>query len=197
MSPSGWSQEGLLRPGNPQEGVTLPHFLAGRDVLAEHRPETASSLSPWKGREGELLERVTRSTLGEAADLNRGVVDASLEACRIGTALERASAADKIQVPGGLKSLEGDLQRTSARLQAFGHEAPFRADTLKAMAPGTLKAALENVRKGGLLADGPEWTLHKDQAPALAADLNRTLHKQLELDRQVSDPMFGPAQGGR
>ena len=181
----------------PDESPSLAWLQSGRAVLEAHRPEAALPLRPWRGREGELLERMDRTARGEEAGLSREVAEATRQACQVGATLGREQAADKLRIPGGLKPLEADLQKTAARLQAFGQANPFRTDTLKAVAPGMLKAALEEVRKGGLLSEGPEWALCQEQAPNLSISLQRTLQRQLELDRQLADPAFVVTRGAR
>lgn len=164
----------------------VPRFLAGRAVLEAHRPEAGSLLADWKGREAELLEPSQRGP-----NLPEGVRAAAVEACRIGAVLERETRVEPVQVPNALKALEPDLQRASARLQACGFGAPFAGETLKALPPATLRGALDEARKGGLLSEGPEWALGRDQVPAMA----EALQKRLEVERPMPDLMLGQGRG--
>ena len=164
----------------------MPQFLAGRAVLEAHRPEKGSLLADWKGREGELLERAQRDS-----NLPEGVRAAAVEASRIGAMLEREARVEPVKVPDALKAIEPDLQRASARLQASGFKPPFAGETLKAVPPATLRGALDEARKGGLLTEGPEWALGGDQMPGLA----EALQKRLEVERPMPDLMVGQGRG--
>jgi hypothetical protein len=175
-----------MKAAGSEEGA-VSQFLAGRAVLEAHQPETGTLLATWKGREATLLAMVVRKDPG----LPEGVHGAAVEAWRIGAVLERETQAAPVQVPGALKGLEPDLQRASARLQACGLDHPFGGETLKAVPPATLRGALEEVRKGGLLTEGPEWALRRDQAPGLAEGLQ----KRLEVERPFPDLMMGQGRG--
>ena len=97
--------------------------------------------------------------------------------------LEREAAAAKLNVPRALKSLEPDLQMVSARIRACGLEDPFREDRLRSLPPGTLRAAVEEVRQAGLMVEGREWTARRAQVPALVEGLQTTFGRQLDLER--------------
>jgi conjugative relaxase-like TrwC/TraI family protein len=182
-----------LAPGARQERA-IEHLRAGRAVLDAHRPETGKLLDPWKDRGRELLERMARVGPGEDAGLPRGVFEAGCEACRIGAVLEREAGANRVPVPGPLKDLEHDLQTASARIEAAGLRSPFPGETLRAVPPGALRSAMDEARRGGLLAEGSEWALRPDRIQPMAEALHRTLQRHLEADLQVSDPPLG---GGR
>jgi hypothetical protein len=109
--------------------------------------------------------------------------------------LEREAGTDRVRVPGPLKDLEHDLQTASARIEAAGLRPPFPGETLKAVPPGALCLAMDEARRGGLLADGSEWALRPDRIQPMAEALHRTLQRHLEADLQVSDPPLGG--GGR
>jgi conjugative relaxase-like TrwC/TraI family protein len=191
----GWD---LARPplvpaaGSGQERA-IEHLRAGRVVLSAHRPEAARLLDPWKDR--DLVERMARVGQGEDAGLPRGVFEAGCEACRIGAALEREAGAGRVRVPDPLKDLGHDLQTASARIEAAGFRPPFPGETLKAVPPAALRSALDEARRGGLLAEGAEWALRQDRIEPVAEALHRTLQRHLEADLQVSDPPLGG--GGR
>jgi hypothetical protein len=131
---------------------------------------------------------------GEDAGLPRGIFEAGCEACQIGAVLEREAGAERVPVPGPLKDLEHDLQTASARIEAAGLRSPFPGETLKAVPPGALRSAMDEARRGGLLADGAEWALRPGRIQPMAEALHRTLQRHLEADLQVSDPPLG---GGR
>jgi len=180
-------------PGAGQDRA-IEHLRAGRAVLDAHRPETGKLLAPWKDRDPELLARMARVGPGEDAGLPRGVFEAGCEACRIGTLLEREAGAERVPVPGPLKGLEHDLQTVSARIEAAELRPPFPGETLKAVPPGALRSAMDEARRGGLLADGSEWALRPDRIQPMAEALHRILQRHLEADLQVSEP---PQGGGR
>lgn len=164
---------------NPGDDQAVTQIRTGQAVLVAHGHDHGAALRPWQGRERELLARAERKDSG----LPREVAAAAGEAQRIGLALEREAAAEKIRVPNGLKVLEPDIQKASARIRACGLEDPFREGTLKAVPPAHLRSALAEARKDGLLAEGPGWALRRDQVPAMAEGLQMTFQKQLELDR--------------
>lgn len=97
--------------------------------------------------------------------------------------LDREAAAGRIQVPRGMKDLEPDLQRLSARLRACGFQDPFREEALKAVPPAALRERLAEARGRGLLDDGPAWAQRGDQFQDLAEALRKSLQQQLEMDR--------------
>ena len=189
----------VRHPREPVTGTgqerTLEHLRAGRAVLDAHQLETGKMLAPWKDRDQELLERMARFGQGEDGGLPRWAFEAGREACRIGALLEREGAAGRVRVPGALKDLERDLQIASARIEAAGLRPPFPGETLKAVPPGALRSAVDEARRGGLLADGPEWALAQDRIQPMAEVLHRTLQRHLEADLQVSEPPLGG--GGR
>ena len=108
--------------------------------------------------------------------------------------LEREAAAGVIPIPRGIRDLEPDLQRLSARFRACGLEDPFQEEALKATSPADLRRVLAEARGRGLLEEGPGWTRHGEQMPDLAETLRRTVQHQVELD--LSMPK-GPAGQGR
>lgn len=173
---------------NPGDDQAVAQIQTGQAVLVAHGHDHGAALRPWQGRERELLARAER----EKSGLPREVAAAAREAQRIGLVLEREAAAGKIRVPKGLKALEPDIQKTSARIRACGLEDPFREATLKAIPPARLRSALSEARKEGLLVDGPGWSLRHDQVPAMAEGLQNTFQKQMELDRD-----FPGLPGGR
>jgi conjugative relaxase-like TrwC/TraI family protein len=168
----------------------LDHFIAGRAVLEAHRPEQGALLAPWKGQESTLLGRASANEGTQS-----GLLEAAREASRIGATLEREAGAGRLHVPPGLKGLECDLQTASARIEASGLKSPFSRDSLKAVPAAVLRSALGEMRREGLLEEGPEWALRQDQVPRLAEGLHRTLQKHLETDLQLADPPMGA--GGR
>ena len=172
---------------NPGDERAVSLLRSGQAVLKVHEPVLEAPLRPWQGREGELLARMAQGEPG----LPREVVAAAAEACRIGKALELEAAAAKVKVPRTLQPLAPEIQRASARIQACGLESPFGDETLKAVPPGTLRAALDDARKGGLLGDGAAWTLRRDQMPELAEGLQKNFQKHLEVDREF------PGHSGR
>ena len=97
--------------------------------------------------------------------------------------LERETAAARINVPRALKALEPDLQKLSARVRACGLDDPVPEGRLRNLPPGTVRAAVEEARRAGLLTDGPEWTTRRDQVPALAEGMHRSFQRQVDLDR--------------
>lgn len=99
--------------------------------------------------------------------------------------LEREAAAARLAVPRALKALEQDLQKASARIRAFGLEDPFREDRLRSLPPGTLRTAVEEVRKAGLMTEGVEWAARRDQVPALVEGLQKSFQQQLDLERDL------------
>lgn len=117
--------------------------------------------------------------------MNRGNEQEAI-GLRPGTvALERETAAPRIKVPQVLKALEPDLQKASARIRACGLEDPFRDDRLRELPPRTVRAAVEEARKAGMLAEGPGWAVRQDQVQALAESLHKTFQRQLDLDRDL------------
>ena len=102
---------------------------------------------------------------------------------RSATLLDREASARPLSVPRGMKDLEPDLQRLSARIRACGIEDPFREEALKALPPVSLRGTLAEARGQGLLDDGPAWAQRGDQLQGLAEALRRTLQQELELDR--------------
>ena len=62
---------------------------------------------------------------------------------------------------------------------------------MKAVPPAALRGILEEARKGGLLAEGPEWALRKDQM----AGLTEALQKRLEMERSLPDLLLGQGKG--
>lgn len=99
--------------------------------------------------------------------------------------LEREATAARLNVPQAFKALDHDLQRASARIRACGLEDPFRGDRLRSLPPSAVRAAVEEVRKAGLMADGQEWTTRREQVPALAEELRKSFQRQLDLDRDL------------
>ena len=99
--------------------------------------------------------------------------------------LEREAAAAKLKVPQAFRALEPDLQKASARIRACGLEDPFREDRLRSLAPTSVRAGVEEVRKAGLMTEGREWTARRDQVPALVAGLQKSFQRQLDLDRDL------------
>ena len=200
VSPAGGRPWNLTWPPrepavNAGQERAIEHLRAGRAVLEAHQPETGKLLAPWKDRDREFLERMARVGPGEDIGLPRGVFEAGCEACRIGQLLEREAGADRVRVPSPLKDLEHDLQTAAARIEAAGLRSPFPGETLKAVPPGALRSAMDEARRGGLLADGSEWALRPDLIQPTAEALHRTLQRHLEADLQVSDPPLGG--GGR
>lgn len=115
---------------------------------------------------------------GEERELTRFWTEAA-------SLLERESTAARLKVPRGLKTMEPDLQKVSARIRACGLEDPFREDRLRSLPPRVLQAALEEARRAGLMSAGPEWTGRREQVPALAEALHKSLQRQLDLDRDL------------
>ena len=99
--------------------------------------------------------------------------------------LQREAGAEPLRVPKGMKHLEPDLQRLSARVRACGLEDPFREEALKAIPPAALTGALAEARGRGLLMEGPAWVGHRDQLPDLTEAIRRTLDQQMEMDRTL------------
>ena len=99
--------------------------------------------------------------------------------------LERETAAARLNVPRALKALEPDLQKASARIRACGLEDPFRKDRLRDLPPGTVRAAVDEARKAGLMTEGPEWTARREQMPALVEEIRKSFQRQLDLDRDL------------
>jgi len=99
--------------------------------------------------------------------------------------LEREAAAGVIPIPRGMKDLEPDLQRLSARIRACGLEDPFREEALKATPPAVLRGALAEARGLGILEAGPAWARQGDQLPGLAEALRKTVQHEMERDRSM------------
>ena len=176
---------------NPGDDQAVAQIRTGRAMLVDHGHRHGGLLGAWESRERELLAMTGREDSG----LPREVAAAAEDALRIGQALEREAAAEKIRVPRALQALEPDIQKGSARIRACGLEDPFREDALKAIPPVHLRSALEEVRKEGLLAEGPVWAIRLDQVPALAEGLQKSFHRQLELDRDMPGLPGGLGRG--
>jgi hypothetical protein len=99
--------------------------------------------------------------------------------------LERESAAARLNVPRALKALEPDLQKASARIRACGLEDPFREDRLRDLPPSTVRAAVNEARKAGLMTDGPEWTVRGAQMSELVEGMHKSFQRQQDLDRDL------------
>ena len=99
--------------------------------------------------------------------------------------LEREVAAARLKVPRALKALGPELQKASARIRACGLEDPFGEDRLRALPPRAVRAAVDEVRKVGLLADGPGWAERREQVPAVVEGLQKAFQRQLDLEREL------------
>jgi hypothetical protein len=176
---------------NPGDDQAVAQIRTGRAVLMVHGHRHGELLCAWEGRERELLAMTGREDSG----LPREVAAAAGDALHIGQALEREAAAEKIRVPRALQALEPDIQKGSARIRACGLEDPFREDALKAIPPVHLRSALEEVRKEGLLAEGPVWAIRRDHVPAMAEGLQKSFQRQLELDRDMPGLPGGLGRG--
>jgi conjugative relaxase-like TrwC/TraI family protein len=125
-----------------------------------------------------------RGASGSGPEMNPGDAREPLRTVQA-VLLEREATAARLNVPRALKALEPDLQMASARIRAFGLEDPFREDRLRDLPPGTVRAAVDEARKAGLMTDGPEWAAQRHQAPALAEGLQKAFQRQLDLDRDL------------
>ena len=122
---------------------------------------------------------------GPGAEMNPGDEEgARFRAVQAGL-LAREAAAARLEVPRALRTLEPDLQKASARIRAFGLEDPFREDRMRELPPNAVRAAVAEARQAGLMTEGPEWTMRREQLPALVAGMERSFQRQQDLDRDL------------
>ena len=81
--------------------------------------------------------------------------------------------------------LEPEIRRVNARLAAWKLTSPFTRQALMELSPGAIDRALGDFRAGGLLDEGPAWTLKQANAVVLSQRVAKVIAGELRkaIDR--------------
>ena len=163
----------------------LTTYRRGVEVLNQLRPNEAAHLRSWKGADVDLVAQVVRSARGEKTDLAKQQYDAAVKAGRIGHLLEREATATPLRIPDAFAAQREQLQRLSARMQAFGLKPPFAPSDLGALSPSQLKTNLGIAKRAGLLEDGPDWTLKAAAAREVLGEISLHTDRARQVDQHL------------
>jgi hypothetical protein len=171
-------------------GRATAAYRRGYEALARLQPENAAKLRPWVGKEEQLVGQVLAQARGENVSLSKDEYTAAVKAGRIGNLLELEKNQKALRVPAALETERPQLERLAARLHSLGAGSPFTTDSLRAVAPSQVRAALKVARDQGLLNDGPAWTLKASVARTFSQDLSREFARGQELERTLEDSLL-------
>jgi len=178
----------------PDRNAATAVYRRGHQALARLASEakTLSTVSPWVGKEDELVTQVLHHSKGNPTSLSKEEYAAAVRIGRVGNLLESEAARKPRSIPEAFAAQKPDLDRLAARLAAFRLPTPFTRPNLSALTTEQVAAHLARAHQVGLLADGPAWTLKGKAAWTFIEEVGGALGKP--IFSRTTTPRSTPAK---